>query len=349
MTSSLVIGNFTNYGVSNTCLHRLWVLEALTRTERIDSTLPMKSWYKVRHQFFLRGWPMATGMGRELNANILKAVKKQSYRIIWIDKGVHVWASTLRKIRQLSPDSIIVGYSPDDMTQRHNQSQYFLEGLSVYDYFVTTKSHAVESLKKIGARNVLLVDNAYEEKFHYPREVNLANTEKYGGEIGFIGSWEEERCNSILYLAERGLPVRVWGGGRWLEYQDRFPNLQIEEKPLYTEEYCTALSNFKINLCFLRKINYDLQTTRTMEIPACGGFLMAERTREHVRLFEEGTEAAFFEGNEQLFEQCSLYLKNEDLRQKVARGGYERCIRSGYSNEQTIGRILKEILPEKFE
>lgn len=40
-------------------------------------------------------------------------------------------------------------------------------------------------------------------------------------------------------------------------------------------------------------MNYDLQTTRTMEIPACGSLLMAERTIEHEELFKDEEEAVF--------------------------------------------------------
>ena len=79
-----------------------------------------------------------------------------------------------------------------------------------------------------------------------------------------------------------------------------YPNLVIENKGLYSEDYSKSFQAFKISLCFLRKINYDQQTTRTVEIPACGGFMIAERTAEHKAMFEEGKEAEFFSSNEEL-------------------------------------------------
>ena len=39
--------------------------------------------------------------------------------------------------------------------------------------------------------------------------------------------------------------------------------------------------------------------------------MMAERTAEHLAMFEEGKEAAFFSNNEELLDKCSYYLAHE--------------------------------------
>ena len=162
---------------------------------------------------------------------------------------------------------------------------------------------------------------------------------RLGGDVGFIGMWEKERCDSILYLAKNGIKVKVFGGGKWNDYTN-IPNLTICPA-VYSSDYSKALQAFKISLCFFRKMNFYQQTSRTMEIPGCGGFMMAERTNEHKILFEEDKEAVFFSSNDELLDKCRYYLSHDDERVAIAKAGHKRCETSGYSNEIGIGRMLK--------
>lgn len=340
----LSIGQFSANGVSNTCLHRNWALKKLANVTEIDSTLFNHIlWYRIVNRLFVRfKMPFRFNNG-DLNQRICAEIDKKTYDCVWIDKGVFVSASTLRYIKKKLPSIIIVGYSPDNMVERHNQSQHFLDSLPYYDHYVTTKSYTIDALKALGAKNVIFVNNAYEDTFHYPYTITPEEKERLGGTIGFIGTWEEERFHSMKFLADNGIPVRIWGAGKWTQYVGQIPNLKVEGKSLYSEDYNKALSAFDISLCFLRKINSDLQTTRTMEIPACQSMLMAERTDEHMQLFEDGKEAIFFSSDEELLHRCRYYMDHPNECRAIAHAGRERCIKSGYSNEATLKYVLQKI------
>jgi len=125
--------------------------------------------------------------------------------------------------------------------------------------------------------------------------------------------------------------------------QGLHPNLIVEHAPLWGEDYVSAICSFDINLCFLRKSNRDLQTTRTVEIPACGAFMIAERTDEHLEMFKEGKEAVFFSSNEELVGLVRYYLRNEEARLEIASAGRKRCLQSGYDYESRLGLVLDEL------
>jgi spore maturation protein CgeB len=196
-------------------------------------------------------------------------------------------------------------------------------------------------MKALGAPQVLFVDNAYCPFTHRPLEVSESDRQRLGGVVGFIGTHEKDRAEALLFLARQGIPVKVWG--KWPKrWQHRHPNLKVMGESLWGDDYARAICSFAINLAFLCKENRDLQTTRSMEIPACGGFMLGERTREHQRLFQEGAEAEFFHSREELLEKVHYYLTHEDQRRDIAMAGRQRCLQAGYSNIERLQEILQQ-------
>ena len=278
------------------------------------------------------------------NKAILLKLQNEHFDILWIEKGNAIWPRTLRAAKEVSPTTQIMSYTEDDMFAPHNRSVFYTRGLKFYDVAFTTKSYncAPNELPRLGAKRVMFVDKAFDIHVDRPIPVTLNDVEAFGGDVGFIGTYERERAQSILYLARNGVSVRVWGKG-WSKLVGYHPNLLIEGRELYGDDYVKGLCATRINLCFLRKINRDLQTDRTMEIPACGAFMLAERTREHLRLFEEGKEAAYFGSNEELLEKVRYYLNHEDERSAIASAGRERCLDSGYSHHERLKYMLRSI------
>lgn len=279
-----------------------------------------------------------------VNHKILTHVQSRQVDIIWVEKGLMVRPSVLRKARKLQPDLLLISYTEDDMFARHNQSRYYKKSLPLYDVVFTTKSYNChpEELPALGARKVVFVDKAYDKHRHRPVEYTQDDIRRLGSDVGFIGTFEQDRAGKMLYLAQNGVKVRIWGNG-WSKWVGKHPNLQVENKPVYGEDYVKALCATKINLCFLRKMNRDLQTDRTMEIPACGAFMLGERTMEHQRLFDEGREAAFFESKEEMLQKIYYYLENEQERQEVSWRGKQRCLKSGYSHHDRLLFMLRSI------
>jgi spore maturation protein CgeB len=120
-------------------------------------------------------------------------------------------------------------------------------------------------------------------------------------------------------------------------------NLRVYPEFVVGKDYARAICGTKVNLCFLRKVNRDQQTTRSVEIPACGGFMLAERTPEHLELFEEGREAEYFSTVEELIEKTKYYLAHDSERLEIAKNARDRCLRSGYSNAERLKAVFSTL------
>ncbi len=345
----LALSPVGGYGGHNTSVHRIRALRSLGfQVQVIDSAQESGAGairllnHRIRNRLFRIGLPVPlTDLARD-NARLLAEARPERWDLIWLEGARTIHAVTLQQVRKSCPTALLVGFSPDDMYGRHNQSQAFLESLPFYDAFITTKTYNVDELQRLGCRRVIFVGNGYDPDTFKSCTVCEDDIKRLGGSVGFIGTYEPERAGMIYELARRGLQVRVWGGA-WHKMKYRHPNLRLEYAPLFGDDFAKACNAFSINLAFLRKINRDQQTTRSVEIPACGGFMLAERTTEHQEMFAEGYEAEYFDSLDELYEKCSYYLAHSIQRTKIAQAGHERCVCSGYDNASRLVGALKEL------
>lgn len=345
----LALSPIGGYGGFNTSVHRIKALESLgCNVHVVDSAQANLAGtnalrIRIQNRLFQHGMPVPLPDLTYDNARLFAAAKQGNWDIVWLEKALTISPETLVRMRKHCPATRIIGFSPDDMNGRHNQSQQFLKALPLYDCFLTTKSYNVEELGSLGCPNVVFVGNGFDPESFRPLPVLPEDRVRLGGDVGVIGTYERERAEWMFYLATQGIRVRCWGNN-WEKTPWQHPNLAIEKTPLYGDDFAKACTASKINLGFLRKINRDQQTTRSVEIPACGGFMLAERTDEHLELFEEGEEAEFFASREELLQKCRYYLHDDQARIRIAQRGYERCLRSGYSNAERLREALSAIL-----
>lgn len=224
------------------------------------------------------------------------------------------------------------------MAARHNRSHDFDRHLELYDAFLTTKSYNVAELRAAGCQMVIFVPNSFDPDTHRPMAADH-RTQQFRAPVSFVGTFERARAASLRKVAEAGIPIRIWGSF-WGSWGLPPAGAIVEGRDVIGKDYARVISASDINLCFLRKLNRDLQTTRSVEIPAAGGFMLAERSDEHRELFEEGVEAELFGSDEELIDKCRYYLAHPNERKRIAEAGRLRCVNSGYDYRSRLAEAL---------
>ena len=285
-------------------------------------------------------WRMRAGaMVRRYNDSLAERLK-EPVDAFWIEKGVFVYPEVIVTAKHRGIKTIL--YSPDNYFLAQNCSRHLWKALADYSLVVTTKPDKIEQLKEAGARKVLLSGNAYDPEVHRPISQDDPELAKYACDVSFIGRWEPEREIWLEEIAKTGVHLSV-RGYQWDRARSNVLREVVHDGPVLSLDYARAICAARINLAFLSRLAADVITQRSVEIPACGGFMLAERTKEQLAHFEENKEAAYFEGMGELLTKIHFYLEHEKERHQIANSGRARCLAAGYSYDARLRQILDEM------
>jgi spore maturation protein CgeB len=215
-----------------------------------------------------------------------------------------------------------------------------LQALPSYDLFVTFRESSAEAALRAGARQVRRIFFMADEVAHRLRPAE----EPFAQEIAFVGAWMPERGPFFRRLLDRGLPVHIFGA-RW----DRDPAFRrlrgaVTLGALGSEDYAKTIARSRICIGLCSKGNLDLHTSRSLEIPSIGRLLCAERTADHLALYEDGVEAVFWDDAEQCADLCQALLADPERVERIAAAGHARALANGHFNEPVLTDILQQAL-----
>lgn len=328
-------------GPGETCEMRRQALATLGHTTiPVDLSEVIRAGSKTarRVQWRLRTGPMVSAY----NTALLKA-RTAATEMVWVDKGIFVEPSTLKVLRK-NGVRWAVHYSPDNYFIPQNASRHLWRSLPLYDLVVTTKPAIVERLRRAGARQVLLSGNAYDPATHHPVTLSPVERDRFGADVAFIGRWERDREQLLARVAALGVELAIWGPG-WSSSRNPRILAAYRSDTAIGPSYAKAISGARIVLGLLSTTARDTITQRSVEIPACEAFMLAERTPEHQSTFTEGKEAEFFGDFDELAEKLTHYLANDAERTAIAAAGRKRCITSGYSYPDRLQAVLNALPP----
>ena len=284
------------------------------------------------------GWRLAPGLLAKFESrSFVDRARRFRPDLVLVVSGNLITSRALAEIKSTTAATLF-HFHNEDIANRLNTTATLREAIRRYDHVFTTKSFNIDTLSLMGAQAVTYVPHGYRDNCHFPVSVEQRDQKRYGSDVVFVGTWERPRAQTLEQL--NGFDLRVWGND-WQKLPRKSPlRVRVKGRPVYGDELARVFGASKISLSFLRKANRDLHTSRTFEIPACGGFQLSERTEEVLNFFEEGKEIECFSSLDELKDKITYYLKHESRRLRIAASGLERVRRSRYRFTDRLETIL---------
>jgi hypothetical protein len=276
---------------------------------------------------------------RTSNADLIAAIREHKPDLVWFDKPVSFYPSTIKWIKRLGIQT--VSYNQDNAfgPRKDIGWRLYLKSFRLFDLHCLFRDADVARFNQWGLPHIRVIFS-FEPAHQFPPPANWSDADR-DRELSFIGSPYEERPQFLRELAERyDLPLAI-SGPHWVNIYDKeFANKYVRSWTLEGADYRRGIWRSKINLAFISHLNEDEHAHKSIEIAGCQGFLLARRSEEHQSLFAEGSEAEFFSSTEECALKSTFYLNNPSSRLRIANAGYERAMTSGYDNDTQISRIL---------
>ncbi len=286
---------------------------------------------------------LADDFARE-NDRLLQAAEATRPDAVLVDNRRVITCETLRNLRQIS-DPVLAYFSPDDIMAGHNLTGQLRHSLPEWDCVFTTKTFNLAELRAVGVRRPVLVANIFDPGVHRPMSRQEVGADYEAFDAVFIGTFEADRARRINALARAGLRVVVYGpaAGRWAGDWSTLEAGITRRPPAWGPDYTQALHHGKIALCFLRKLNRDRITERSIEIPACARPMLAEKTDEHDEQFVDGEEYVGFTSDDEMIARAHALLADDDRRLAIAGNGYQRCLASGCDVDAVMRELVDKL------
>lgn len=279
--------------------------------------------------------------GSELATSGMAGVDLSPFDLAWIDQGSLVSPRLVRDLKASIPR--VLCYTIDDPFGGRDKMRWrqFFNALPSYDLLVVVRACNIQEAYDHGAHKVLRVFMSADEVAHAPRQLTDDDRRQWQSEVAFVGTAFPERGPFLAELVRLGVPLTIYGN----RYQrlPQWPQLRPFWRPTNADsadDYARAIDAAKVCLGLLSKGNRDQHTTRSMEIPSLGGLLCAERTPEHLGLYEEDHEAVFWDTPEECATNCFALLADPERREAIAAAGRQRYLKNPWRNMAVVQAIL---------
>ena len=282
-------------------------------------------------------------MLNRINRDLLAAAAEFKPDILLCYRALTVYPETVRKIRNSGVRAVC--YHNDNIfgpLAHKSYWRHFRNAIPEYDAHFVFRASDIPHYLKHGAKRAEMIRSYYLPWVH--RKLPAEEINGFHCDIGFFGHCEPDRRVQEMTTLMQRVPAKYHlRGAQWAENGEGRPWHGMELSQVQGEEYVKAINGASIALAFLSTYNEDTYTQRSFEIPACGAFMLSQRTDDLKTLYEEGKEADYFSSGEELADKAAYYLKNSDARRRIAEAGYVRATTSGYDIYSRMRELISRI------
>ncbi|MBI5403295.1 MAG: glycosyltransferase family 1 protein [Ignavibacteriae bacterium] len=280
-----------------------------------------------------------------LNRDLIEASEKFRPDVILFYRPVHIFGKTLSTLKKKN-NPVIISYFNDDPFGKSSTEfkwRHFIKSIELFDINYIVRMKNLPEYEKCGSHKTEYLGHFFVRDVHYK-----SSTDKKKKDVIFAGHYENDiRIESLEKLLKNGTDLRLYGGG-WNGFLGSAKeNLLLKNfhpvTPVIGGVYREKISESKIALCFLSKLNCDDSTSRNFEIPAIGTFMLSEYSGMLADIYREGEEAEFFRSSDELLDKVKFYLKNEETREKIALRGHEKAMKGDFSSDEKAKKIIADL------
>ena len=297
---------------------------------------------KVSQKIF---WHISSKIFAPMINNFILGKINKFYDLIFVDSGELIGEELIINLKKKTKK--IVYYCNDNPFVSRDKQRWKLSlgSLKYYDLVVFHNQSRIKPSKKYGVKRHLLVLPSYQKKVHCPQKLPVNLKKKYIHEVIFIGTWEKERGVFFKKIIELGLNIKIYGTGWEKDKNYSFLKQYIKLGHIKDPYYSRLIYCSKIAICLTNVGNRDNITKRSIEIPAIGTLMCANKTAAHKKIFVENKEAVFFNNVNECYKKCNKLLSDSKKIKRIAKLGHIKVTKTLKTDFETV---IKKIVKKTF-
>jgi spore maturation protein CgeB len=323
------------------------VVDGTAKSIQIDSRENLRniaSQLRVTPTLFLRQLFWYTVMSREIDRKLVKLATEFMPDLVLVLKGEMLLPKTLKKLKTISSKPVLANWWVDNPILQDEKHKWLIYPHCVPHYdniFIFDRAY-FNPLIELGAKKILFLPCAADPAKYHPENLTCDQRSQFSCNICFIASYYSTRGELIApFLSVPGLAI--WGGG-WTEFlKSKGINnanniVKGEYLPVENVNRAYQAAQFVLNSHHPQTKRGGLNS-RAFEIPASGGAQLMDYVPEMEDLLKPEEEVIVYRSPEEAAALARELIKDSDMRDKIARAGYERVM-----EEHTYVHRMKTIL-----